>query len=306
MKIFFISNKIAWIIFFVCIFFSLSAKSDSRDPFTGTVNVETGENVVDWERNIFSFAEKENEQSGEEESEDDENKKLVVERKESSEPVTEDILPEEENETELIAESIESDREDLQINDKMPADDFDDKKVRWGEYYGPTPVLGKVEEKKVDSNIEKVEEKTVEKESSMFPLDVILYSQGGDNYVPMINAGLKLSYWNIFSSVSIGTDFSSSLARPMGVNMFVGGFYRFWDISVNAALGYEKVWDFSDKGDFDNYSLGFKTGFNYHMLSWMSVSAGAGFNYCIMKESAFEEGKFVPMIFGGFEFSLIK
>jgi len=278
----------------VTLFFSLYGKSDS-DPFTGSVSVEPGENVVNWESQIFGAikddaAEEESLSAGKKEPSKKEIKELKSEHKEESSAVAETVSPI--STTSKKGEVLKE----------------EEKSANWGAHYGPAPGFKEVElkeERSVASN-EIEEEMPFKNESSMFPIDIILYGQGGENYVPMINAGLKLSYWNLFSSISIGTDFSASLGRPMGINMFVGGFYRFWDISVNAALGYEKVWDFSEEGDFENYSLGFKTGLNYHMFSWMSVTAGAGVNYCIMKDAPFVEGKFMPMIFGGFEFSLIK
>jgi hypothetical protein len=279
----------------VTLFFSLYGKSDS-DPFTGSVSVEPGENVVNWESQIFGAIK---DDAAEEES-------LSAEKKESPQKDRQDIKTEHKAESPTVAETVSPKLTPSEKSEVLKEEEV--RSANWGSHYGPSPVFKEVElkeERAVASN-EVQEEAPLKDESSMFPIDLILYGQGGENYVPMINAGLKLSYWNLFSSISIGTDFSASLGRPMGVNMFVGGFYRFWDISVNAALGYEKVWDFSEEGDFENYSLGFKTGLNYHMFSWMSVSAGAGVNYCIMKEATFVEGKFMPMIFGGFEFSLIK
>jgi hypothetical protein len=293
-------------------FLLLIGESDSGDPFTGNVSVEEGENVVDWESAIFgSITEKKEKGVDNDIPEDEKEEKIVVEKNDGTLD-SEDVS----GRKDLASKDEATATDDIVNEDKIDAPEIKvvaepQTHTKWGEYYGPTPKFedAKQKDKKSVQQNEKKDQSNQLSEKNdgvMFPLDVIIYSQGGDNYVPMINAGLKLSYWNIYSTVSIGTDFSGALARPMGLNMFVGGFYRFWDISVNAALGYEKVWDFSEKGDFENYSLGFKTGLNYHMLSWMSVTAGAGVNYCIMKEVPFEEGKFVPMIFGGFEFSLIK
>ncbi len=305
-------------VFFLMTTRLLSASADSKDPFSVLVMVETGENVVDWEKKIFTHLERKASLEDQEEQEEDiqREKETAVTEKTSDENLKEDI---EATVTEMDIESLEhtdvisEETKALSLKDEvkieMDESGSDERNAKWGEYYGPT-----LRHERLEENIETVrpavddhEEQIVYKdEGSMFPLDIIVYGQGGSNYTPMINTGIKVSYWNLFSSVSVGTDFSSSLNRPIGVNMFVGGFYRLWDISVNAALGYEKIWDFSDEGTLDNYSLGFKTGLNYHMLSWMSISAGAGLNYCIMKDSGFADGKFVPMIFGGFEFNLIK
>jgi len=143
-------------------------------------------------------------------------------------------------------------------------------------------------------------------EPFMFPIDLLLWSHGGDGYNAMINTGVKVSYWNVYSVLSVGTDFSTIAARPLSLGVTAGGFYRISDFSITADLGYEKVWDFGDNAAINDYALGLRAGLSYSVLSWFAISAGAGVNYSIFKDSSFEEGKFIPMFFGGFEFSLIK
>ncbi len=299
--------KFFFILSLLLLYLPLAGKTNH--PFTGTVSIEAGENAVNWEKTIFGAIiekpEKEPERELPDDDRNDEAETVNIENNKELASVNEEEVDLSEIESEpVIMEDVDRKLVEVNVVNEKEND------PRWGNYYGTTPDLSKIDHQKKSASSDVTETENYKllkkEETAMFPIDIILYSQGGENYLPMINAGLKLSYWNLYSSLSIGTDFSGSLARPLGVNMFVGGFYRFWDISLNAALGYEKIWDFSEKGDFDNYSLGFKAGLNYHMLSWMSITAGGGLNYSIMKDAAFAEGKFAPMIFGGFEFSLIK
>ena len=186
---------------------------------------------------------------------------------------------------------------------------YSSKDPEWGRYYGKTPELD------INDKYEKIETKEpaapvasapAEKEPFMFPIDLLLWSHGGDGYNPMINTGVKVSFMNIYSIVSIGTDFSADLYRPLSLGLTAGAFYRLSDFSISADLGYEVIWDFSNNSEINDYALGLRAGLSYNIWSWFAISAGAGVNYSVFKNSNFEDGRFIPMIFGGFEFNLIK
>jgi opacity protein-like surface antigen len=181
----------------------------------------------------------------------------------------------------------------------------------WGRYYGENKNIdeekfAEVEKKASDKKELDEEPLSQNEEPFMFPIDLLLWSHGGDGYNAMINTGVRVSYWNVYSVLSVGTDFSTVAARPLSLGVTAGGFYRISDFSITADLGYEKVWDFGDNAAINDYALGLRAGLSYSVLSWFAISAGAGVNYSIFKDSSFEEGKFIPMFFGGFEFSLIK
>lgn len=286
--------------FAVCLF----SESDS-DPFSGSVKVEEGENVIGWETAIFG----DSGEKMENEAPDEEKKTGHAKKNEKKETVKENPLNENISETNpgtdiepAVVQTIDADRHESEGT-------YSSKDPEWGRYYGKTPELS------VNEKYEKIETKdlaesaadvTAEDEPFMFPIDLLLWSHGGDGYNPMINTGVKVSFMNIYSIVSIGTDFSADLYRPLSLGLSAGGFYRMSDFSISADLGYEVIWDFSNNSKINDYALGLRAGLSYNIWSWFAVSAGAGVNYSVFKNSNFEDGRFIPMIFGGFEFNLIK
>jgi hypothetical protein len=277
--------------------------SESNDPFTGTVKVEEGENVINWEEGIFGTLQEKKEKKKAEGDKKEEKKKEIIKKEEK--PVQKDIP--------VVEEEVENVSEDVVKSQKSDenTEEYGKNNSEWGRYYG--------ENKNIDEGrFAEVEKKTSDKkepeenllsqseEPFMFPIDLLLWSHGGDGYNAMINTGVKVSYWNVYSILSVGTDFSLIAERPISLGVTAGGFYRISDFSITADLGYEKVWDFGNNIAINDYALGLRAGLSYSVFSWLAISAGAGVNYSIFKESDFENGKFIPMFFGGFEFNIIK
>lgn len=278
--------------------------SESKDPFTGTVEVEEGENVINWEENIFRNVAKTNDlPKGEAEKKEEQVKELPVKKDEKIKKGQEtNELPDNENIGEPDAKSEKSPEKNEDHGKNSP---------EWGRYYGENIKLENNEKFVVvdqKENIAAPDEKPIvhSEEPFMFPIDILLWSHGGDGYNAMINTGVRVSYWNIYSTLSVGTDFSATANRPVSIGIAAGGFYHLSDFSVSADLGYEKVWDFGDNASVNDYALGLRAGLSYSVLSWLAISAGAGVNYSIFKDSKFEDGRFIPMFFGGLEFNLIK
>lgn len=300
-----ISRKFQQIV--LILFFPVLAlfPDSERDPFAVSVEVEEGENVIGWETAIFGKKEK----KAPVEEKDDSDEKEVAEQKPEKEPVMEKSAV-----VEIKTEKSDtaSDKKELATTEKSDENEesYTSKDPEWGRYYGDSKELTieksykKLEEKQPDTvavnDLPKVDE------SFLVPIDLLLWSHSGGWDNPMINTGVKVSFMNMYSIVSIGTDFSDSLYRPLSLGLSAGGFYRLSDFSISADLGYEVVWDFGDNSSINDYALGLRAGLSYNIWSWFAISAGAGVNYSVLKDSNFENGRFIPMIFGGFEFNLIK
>jgi hypothetical protein len=281
--------------------------SESADPFSGRVEVEEGENVINWEEGIFGNVLKKKEKK-------DAKKQNGVDKEPEKElTAKENKKTKKEKETNETPDAQNISKADTELADtELKKDEYGKGSSEWGRYYGENIKIERSEkfvavEKKNDKTSE-LDEKPVtqNEEPFMFPIDLLLWGHGGDGYHAMINTGVKVSYWNVYSILSVGTDFSTVSARPVSLGVSAGGFYRLSDFSITADLGYEKVWDFGNNAAINDYALGLRAGLSYSVLSWFAVSAGAGVNYSIFKDSNFEDGKFIPMIFGGFEFNLIK
>ncbi|HQM85182.1 MAG TPA: hypothetical protein PLD55_10940 [bacterium] len=277
--------------------------SESNDPFTGAVEVEDGENVVNWEEGIFGPQQKKKKEEEVDNDRKEEQKKEIVKKEEK--PVKNDVTADDRQDAENVPENtVENSEPDENI------EEYGKNSPEWGKYYGENIKVteeGKFVEVQQKDPVQKEDAALAQNEEPfMFPIDLLLWSHGGDGYNAMINTGVKVSYWNVYSVLSVGTDFSTIAARPLSLGVSAGGFYRLSDFSITADLGYEKVWDFGDNAAINDYALGLRAGLSYSVLSWFAISAGAGVNYSIFKDSSFEEGKFIPMFFGGFEFSLIK
>ncbi|MGI6393672.1 MAG: hypothetical protein ACOX2F_02900 [bacterium] len=298
--------KKGFFLFIFILFTPFFAFSVATDPFTVEVEVEEGETVAGWEEQIFGVKEKKKEQKQVEvpkEKESKENKRTVTEKPlpQKREQLEATEIVEELNESPLFSEPFEvkekeEDKEEKEYGKESP---------NWGRYYGENNSVYATE--KIAENRENEGGGEVaQKEPFLFPIDLLLWSHGGYGYNPMVNAGIKASFRNFYSILSVGTDFSAEAARPLSFGVAAGGFYRIRDFSITADLGYEKVWDFGHNQSINNYALGLRAGVNYSVFSWFAVSAGAGLNYSVFNNSNFEKGKFIPMIFGGFQFNIIK
>lgn len=297
----FIFRKTAVLLTLIFFAFCLFSESDS-DLFSGSVKVEEGENVIGWETAIFGdiVEKKETEKPDEEKNAEQIKKdyrKEAVKESSSSEKVSENETGHDASEPSGTAETDSHE------------DTYSSKDPEWGRYYGKAPEPGlndKYDKIETNDAAEPVAALPAAEEPFMFPIDLLLWSHGGDGYNPMINTGVKVSYMNIYSIVSVGTDFSADLYRPLSLGLSAGGFYRLSDFSISADLGYEVIWDFGNNSSINDYALGLRAGLSYNIWSWFAISAGAGVNYSVFKNSNFEDGRFIPMIFGGFEFNLIK
>lgn len=296
-------NSVVSILFSLFFVFTIHSSTESP-PFSVNVLVEEGENVVDWEESIFGKKAQKKEKKSNEDVKKPEKKKKPDEKSEDKPNKTEKKVEESIESDEMAQEKPDPDV-DEQKNDEK---EFDSADPKWGRYYGETP---QIEEKHQNPETENNEKEvktaqTFEEEEEFIPVDILLWSHGGDGYLAMINTGVRVSYLNMYSTLSVGTDFSSSLERPMSLGVKFGGYYRIKDFLITADLGYEKIWDFGDNPELNDYALGLKAGLSYNVWSWVSISAGAGINYNVLKDSEFEQGRFAPMFFGGFEFNLMK
>lgn len=293
-------SPILFSLFFV---FNLYSSSESPAPFSVNVLVEEGENVVGWEKGIFGEIAKKDEKK-KEEKKDLKKTENETEEKETKQRKAQEVAEEEsepEPEPELESEPDEDKKEP----------DYGKNDPKWGRYYGDSkqieqnykPVEDEDENEKTESVKSIVDSK---KDEEFIPIDILFWSHGGDGYLAMINTGVRVSYLNMYSTLSVGTDYSASLERPMSLGVNLGGYYRIDDFLITADLGYEKIWDFGDNPELNDYALGLKAGLSYSIWSWFAISAGAGVNYNILKDSSFEKGRFSPMIFGGLEFNLMK
>ena len=276
-------------------------------PFELTVEITAGVNAPGWESTVFADFEKEEEKeekSAETEEKIEENKE---EKKKEPEKKHETSDASEAEETENKIAETEKNEEKAQKEEYSPAS------KNWGEYYGTTPrydypIYEKKEKKENTAVAAKEKELKIIKEddSSSLSVDLILQTQHDTEFDPMLSTGVRLNFANVYSTLSVGTDYSTSSQRAYSLGITAGGFYKISDFALKAGLGYKKIWDNSEHSNFNDWSLGIEAGGSYSIFSWFALGAGIGMNYSVLKDSDFTDGKFVPTFFADFEFSLIK
>lgn len=282
---------------------------DGEKPFEFTVEITEGANAPGWESKVFADFEKEEKEEREEKSAGTEEKEVEnkEEKKKESEKKHEisGAGEAEEAETE-VAESEKNE-------EKVSKEEYTPSSKNWGEYYGTTPrydypIYGKEDrkEKTVVAAKEKEPEIIKEDDSSSLSLDLILQTQHDTEFDPMLSTGVRVNFANIYSTLSVGTDYSTSSQRAYSLGITAGGFYKISDFALKAGLGYKKIWDNSEHSNFNDWSVGIEAGGSYSIFSWFALGAGIGMNYSVFKDSDFTDGKFVPTFFADFEFSLIK
>lgn len=280
---------------------------EGEKPFELTVEITAGANAPGWESTVFADFEKEEkkeEKSAETEEKTEENKE---EKKKDAEKKHETSDASEAEETENKIAETEKNEEKAQKEEYSPAS------KNWGEYYGTTPrydypIYGKEEKKEKTAVAVKEKEPEIIKEddSSSLSVDLILQTQHDTEFDPMLSTGVRVNFANIYSTLSVGTDYSTSSQRAYSLGITAGGFYKISDFSLKAGLGYKKIWDNTENSNFNDWSLGIEAGGSYTIFSWFALGAGIGMNYNILKDSDFTDGQFVPTFFADFEFSLIK
>ncbi len=286
--------------------FTIVSASDEK-PFELTVEISEGANAPDWESVVFADLDKESEK--EEESAEKEEK---AEEKDGEKKKT----PEKKHE---ISDKTEPDEADTEVFEAKPKEDEPAKEEyspasrNWGEYYGTTPKYDyPVYEKKEKKDGEKVAKTEKEPEiikeddSSSLSVDLVLQTQHDTEFDPMLSTGVRVNFANIYSTLSVGTDYSTSSQRAYSLGITAGGFYKISDFALKAGLGYKKIWDNTGHSNFNDWSLGVEAGGSYSVFSWFALGAGIGMNYSVLKDSGFTNGRFVPTFFADFEFSLIK
>ena len=281
---------------------------DSEKPFELTVEITAGANAPGWESTVFSDLEKEetekeekSAETEEKESENKEEKKKDPEKKQETSDASE-------------AENAETGTSETEKNEeKVSKEEYTPNSKNWGEYYGTTPrydypIYEKEEKKKKAALATKEKEPEIIKEddSSSLSVDLILQTQHDTEFDPMLSTGVRLNFANIYSTLSVGTDYSTSSQRAYSLGITAGGFYRISDFALKAGLGYKKIWDNTEHSNFNDWSLGIEAGGSYSIFSWFALGAGIGMNYSVLKDSDFTDGRFVPTFFADFEFSLIK
>ena len=281
---------------------------DSEKPFELTVEITAGANAPGWESTVFSDLEKEetekeekSAETEEKESENKEEKKKDPEKKQETSDASE-------------AENAETGTSETEKNEeKVSKEEYTPTSKNWGEYYGTTPrydypIYEKEEKKKKAALATKEKEPEIIKEddSSSLSVDLILQTQHDTEFDPMLSTGVRLNFANIYSTLSVGTDYSTSSQRAYSLGITAGGFYRISDFALKAGLGYKKIWDNTEHSNFNDWSLGIEAGGSYSIFSWFALGAGIGMNYSVLKDSDFTDGRFVPTFFADFEFSLIK
>ncbi len=280
---------------------------DGEKPFEFTVEITEGANAPGWESTVFADLEKEERKEGksagteEKEVENKEEKKKESEKKHEISGAGEA----EEAETE-VAESEKKE-------EKVSKEEYTPSSKNWGEYYGTTPrydypIYGKEDKKAAvkAAKVEKEPEIIKEDDSSSLSLDLILQTQHDTEFDPMLSTGVRVNFANIYSTLSVGTDYSTSSQRAYSLGITAGGFYKISDFALKSGLGYKKIWDNSEHSNFNDWSVGIEAGGSYSIFSWFALGAGIGMNYSVLKDSGFTDGKFVPTFFADFEFSLIK
>ena len=291
---------------FISLFFIQNiVAQDGEKPFELTVEITAGADAPGWESTVFAGLEKEEEEkSAETEEKTEENKEEKKKEPEKKQEISE-ISEAEEAETE-IAETQKNE-------EKEEKEEYTPASKNWGEYYGTTPrydypIYEKEEKKEKETVVAKEKELEIikEDESSSLSVDLIVQTQHDTEFDPMLSTGVRVNFANIYSTLSVGTDYSTSSQRAYSLGITAGGFYKISDFALKAGLGYKKIWDNSEHSNFNDWSLGIEAGGSYSIFSWFALGAGIGMNYSVLKDSGFTDGKFVPTFFADFEFSLIK
>ena len=290
---------------FITLFLIQNIIAEEEKPFELTVEISAGANAPGWESTVFAGLEKEKEEkSAETEEKTEENKEEKKKEPEKKQEISE-ISEAEEAETE-IAETQKNE-------EKEEKEEYTPASKNWGEYYGTTPrydyPIYEKEEKKEKETVdakEKEPEIIKEDDSSSLSVDLILQTQHDTEFDPMLSTGVRVNFANIYSTLSVGTDYGTSSQRAYSLGITAGGFYRISDFALKAGLGYKKIWDNTEHSNFNDWSLGIEAGGSYSIFSWFALGAGIGMNYSVLKDSGFTDGRFVPTFFADFEFSLIK
>ena len=282
--------------------------SDGEKPFELTVEISEGANAPGWESKVFADLEKEENEK--------EEKSAVAEEKESG---NKEEKKKESEKTQEISDVVDQNEAEPDTNEtketaeKEQKEEYTPSSKNWGEYYGTTPrydyPIYEKEDKKERSAIvakEKEPEIIKEDDSSSLSVDLILQTQHDTAFDPMLSTGVRLNFANIYSTLSVGTDYSTSSQRAYSLGITAGGFYKISDFALKAGLGYKKIWDNTEHSNFNDWSLGIEAGGSYSVFSWFALGAGIGMNYSVLKDSDFTDGRFVPTFFADFEFSLIK
>ena len=277
---------------------------DGEKPFELTVEISEGVNAPGWESKVFADLEKDEEKeekSAETKEQESGNKEEKKKENEKTQEISD--ASEAESETNKTKETAE----------KEQKEEYTPSSKNWGEYYGTTPrydyPIYEKEDKKERSAVaakEKEPEIIKEDDSSSLSLDLIVQTQHDIEFDPMLSTGVRLNFANLYSTLSVGTDYSTSSQRAYSLGITAGGFYRISDFALKAGLGYRKIWDNTENSNFNDWSLGIEAGGSYSIFSWFALGAGIGMNYNILKDSNFTDGRFVPTFFADFEFSLIK
>ena len=280
--------------------------AEGEEPFGLTVEISEGKNAENWESVIFA---------GLAEKTETEEKTAVTEEKSAGSKKEKKKIPEKKHdisETHAVKEEEKTIAETAEKEDLPQDEEYSPASKNWGEYYGTTPRYDfhvyEKEEKKEGEKVTKVEKEPEiikEDDSSLLSVDLVLQTQHDTEFDPMLNTGVRVNFANIYSILSVGTDYSISSQRAYSLGIAAGAFYRISDFALKAGLGYKKIWDNSEK-HFNDWSLGIEAGGSYNILSWFALGAGVGVNYSVFKDSNFTDGKFVPTFFADFEFNLIK
>ena len=281
--------------------------SDGENPFELTVEISEGANAPGWESKVFADLEKDEEkeeQSAETKEKESENKEEKKKESEKTQEISDT------NETEKVETKAS---ETKKTAEKEQKEEYTPSSKNWGEYYGTTPrydypIYEKEDKKEKSAVVTKEKEPEIIKEddSSSLSVDLILQTQHYTEFDPMLNTGIRVNFANIYSTLSVGTDYSTSSQRAYSLGITAGGFYKISDFALKAGLGYKKIWDNTENSNFNDWSLGIEAGGSYSVFSWFALGAGIGMNYSILKDSGFTDGRFVPSFFADFEFSLIK
>ena len=280
---------------------------DGEKPFELTVEISEGANAPGWESKVFADLER---------NEEKEEQSAVAEDKESK---NKEEKKKENEKTHEISDASEAEKAEPEVAEtketleKEQKEEYTPSSKNWGEYYGTTPrydyPIYEKEDKKERSAVaakEKEPEIIKEDDSSSLSVDLILQTQHDIEFDPMLSTGVRVNFANLYSTLSVGTDYSTSSQRAYSLGITAGGFYRISDFALKAGLGYRKIWDNTENSNFNDWSLGIEAGGSYSIFSWFALGAGIGMNYNILKDSNFTDGRFVPTFFADFEFSLIK
>ncbi len=294
-------------VFITLFFIQIIVSADEEKPFELTVEISEGANAPGWEKVVFGDLEKEDkkeEKSAAAEEKTEENSEEKKQTLEKTHEISDKTVPEE-AETKIL--EAEPKKNEPQKEEYSPTS------KNWGEYYGTTPrydyPIYEKEEKKENKKVVKTEKEPEiikQEDPSLFSLDLILQTQHDTEFDPMLSTGVRVNFANIYSTLSVGTDYSTSSKRAYSLGITAGGFYRIKDFALKAGLGYKKIWDNTGHSNFNDWSLGVEAGGSYSVFSWFALGAGIGMNYNVLKDSDFTDGKFVPTFFADFEFSLIR